>query len=85
VYTWEPSPNGVSFASSTASSSEPTRYTTATGPNSHDGGWELPVLGEVAAPTAMLVRHDGYVAWVEAGSDEGLVDALARWFGPASG
>ena len=29
----------------------------------HDGGWELPVLGEVAAPPAVLIRPDGHVAW----------------------
>ena len=48
------------------------------------GGWELPVLGTVEAPTAVLVRPDGYVAWVGHGTDEGLPDALATWFGPAS-
>ena len=45
------------------------------------GPWELPVLGAVAAPTALLVRPDGYVAWVGAPSDPGLPDALGRWFG----
>jgi len=48
------------------------------------GAWELPVLGKVAAPAAVLVRPDGYVAWVGNGSDAGLVDALTTWFGPAS-
>jgi 2-polyprenyl-6-methoxyphenol hydroxylase-like FAD-dependent oxidoreductase len=47
------------------------------------GGWELPVLGAVAAPAAVLIRPDGYVAWVGGGTDQGLHDALARWFGPA--
>lgn len=46
------------------------------------GPWELPVLGAVAAPQAVLVRPDGYVAWVGDGTDAGLRDALARWFGP---
>jgi 3-(3-hydroxy-phenyl)propionate hydroxylase len=46
------------------------------------GPWELPVLGEVTAPTAVLIRPDGYVAWVGDGTQEGLVDALATWFGP---
>jgi 2-polyprenyl-6-methoxyphenol hydroxylase-like FAD-dependent oxidoreductase len=45
------------------------------------GPWELPVLGEVPAPTAVLVRPDGYVAWVGDGTDVGLRDALACWFG----
>jgi hypothetical protein len=51
---------------------------------SYDGEWELPVLGVVSAPAAVLVRPDGYVAWVGDGSDAGLTDALATWFGPAS-
>jgi 3-(3-hydroxy-phenyl)propionate hydroxylase len=50
------------------------------------GTWELPALGAVAAPTAVLIRPDGYVAWVGDGTDLGLVDALTTWFGPpASG
>jgi 3-(3-hydroxy-phenyl)propionate hydroxylase len=47
----------------------------------YSGVWELPVLGEVPAPTAVLIRPDGYVAWVGDGSDAGLVDALRTWFG----
>jgi 3-(3-hydroxy-phenyl)propionate hydroxylase len=50
----------------------------------YHGRWELPVLGTVEAPTAVLVRPDGYVAWVGHGTDEGLPDAVATWFGPAS-
>jgi 2-polyprenyl-6-methoxyphenol hydroxylase-like FAD-dependent oxidoreductase len=46
------------------------------------GPWELPVLGNVAAPAAVLIRPDGYVAWVGDGTRAGLEDALARWFGP---
>ncbi len=46
------------------------------------GSWELPVLGNVAAPAAVLIRPDGYVAWVGDGTHAGLEDALARWFGP---
>ncbi len=46
----------------------------------HD--WELPVLGRISAPTAVLVRPDGYVAWVGNGTDSGLRDALTTWFGP---
>jgi 2-polyprenyl-6-methoxyphenol hydroxylase-like FAD-dependent oxidoreductase len=45
------------------------------------GRWELPVLGEVAAPGAVLVRPDGYVAWVGDLTDPGLPDALTTWFG----
>jgi 2-polyprenyl-6-methoxyphenol hydroxylase-like FAD-dependent oxidoreductase len=48
----------------------------------HDGVWELPVLGEVATPTAVLIRPDGYVAWVGNSSDARLPDALTTWFGP---
>ena len=46
------------------------------------GVWELPAIGAVAAPDAVLVRPDGYVAWVAGGSDAGLTEALNRWFGP---
>jgi 3-(3-hydroxy-phenyl)propionate hydroxylase len=46
------------------------------------GTRELPVLGEVAASAAVLIRPDGYVAWVGDGTDVGLEDALTRWFGP---
>jgi 3-(3-hydroxy-phenyl)propionate hydroxylase len=45
------------------------------------GPWELPILGTVVAPTAVLIRPDGYVAWVGDGTDTGLRDALATWFG----
>jgi 3-(3-hydroxy-phenyl)propionate hydroxylase len=45
------------------------------------GKWELPVLGEVAAPAAVLIRPDGYVAWVGDGTPQGLTDALTTWFG----
>lgn len=45
------------------------------------GVWELPVLGVVAAPTAVLIRPDGHVAWVGDGTDQGLRDALTTWFG----
>jgi 3-(3-hydroxy-phenyl)propionate hydroxylase len=46
------------------------------------GTWELPVLGEVTAPAAVLIRPDGHVAWVGDGTDPGLPDALTTWFGP---
>jgi 2-polyprenyl-6-methoxyphenol hydroxylase-like FAD-dependent oxidoreductase len=48
----------------------------------YEGDWELPVLGRVEAPGAVLIRPDGYVAWVGDGTDAGLRDALTRWFGP---
>ncbi|MEO5952989.1 MAG: FAD-dependent monooxygenase [Chloroflexia bacterium] len=47
----------------------------------YDGKWELPVLGQVAAPAAVLIRPDGYVAWVGDGTDTGLREALTTWFG----
>jgi 2-polyprenyl-6-methoxyphenol hydroxylase-like FAD-dependent oxidoreductase len=46
------------------------------------GAWELPVFGAVSAPTAVLIRPDGYVAWVGEGTDHGLRDALTTWLGP---
>lgn len=49
----------------------------------YTGAWELPVLGPVPAPSAVLIRPDGYVAWVGEGTDEGLVEAQSAWFGPA--
>ncbi|HEU4355226.1 MAG TPA: FAD-dependent monooxygenase [Actinomycetota bacterium] len=48
----------------------------------YDGAWELPVLGTVPSPTAVVIRPDGYVAWVGEGTQEGLADALSTWFGP---
>jgi len=47
----------------------------------YTGNWELPVLGQVAAPAAVLIRPDGYVAWVGDGTDDGLGSALTAWFG----
>ncbi len=44
--------------------------------------WELPVVGPVPAPAAVLIRPDGHVAWVGDGTDAGLADALTLWFGP---
>jgi hypothetical protein len=46
------------------------------------GLWELPVLGAIAAPTALLIRPDGYVAWVGDRTQLGLPEALTTWFGP---
>lgn len=51
---------------------------------SYDGEWELPVLGAVTAPTAVLIRPDGYVAWIGHGTRVGLPEALTTWFGPPS-
>jgi 2-polyprenyl-6-methoxyphenol hydroxylase-like FAD-dependent oxidoreductase len=48
----------------------------------YDGPWELPVLGAVTAPAAMLIRPDGYIAWADDGTDTGSRDALTTWFGP---
>jgi len=47
----------------------------------YDGPWELPEIGAVSAPTTVLIRPDGYVAWVGDGGQSGLVEALTRWFG----
>ena len=46
------------------------------------GAWELPAIGPVGAPAAVLIRPDGHVAWVGGLSQSGLVDALTTWFGP---
>ena len=45
------------------------------------GTWELPALGAVTAPTAVLIRPDGHVAWVGDHAHLGLPDALTTWFG----
>src|SRR6184192_1354466 len=50
----------------------------------HDGVWELPVLGEIAAPPAVLIRPDGHVAWAGDLTDPELPQALATWFGAAT-
>jgi 2-polyprenyl-6-methoxyphenol hydroxylase-like FAD-dependent oxidoreductase len=50
----------------------------------YSGTWELPAIGAIGAPTAVLVRPDGYVAWVGNQSQRGLTDALTAWFGPAT-
>jgi 2-polyprenyl-6-methoxyphenol hydroxylase-like FAD-dependent oxidoreductase len=48
----------------------------------HVGVWELPVGGAVPAPTAVLVRPDGHVAWAGDHDHAGLSEALTTWFGP---
>jgi 3-(3-hydroxy-phenyl)propionate hydroxylase len=47
----------------------------------YDGAWELPVIGTVPAPRAVLIRPDGYVGWVGDDTAENLTDALTRWVG----
>ncbi|WP_291869033.1 FAD-dependent monooxygenase [Bradyrhizobium sp.] len=48
----------------------------------YGGAWELPALGTVTAPAAVLIRPDGYVAWVGEPTQPELADALTTWFGP---
>jgi 2-polyprenyl-6-methoxyphenol hydroxylase-like FAD-dependent oxidoreductase len=48
---------------------------------SYKGEWELPVLGAVTAPTAVLIRPDGHVAWVGERAQVGLAEAMTTWFG----
>lgn len=50
----------------------------------NEGVWELPVIGEVAAPTALLIRPDGHVVWVGERNDPQLPRALSTWFGAGS-
>jgi 3-(3-hydroxy-phenyl)propionate hydroxylase len=45
------------------------------------GTWTLPSLGVVSSPQAVLIRPDGYVAWVGDGTSTGLAEALTKWFG----
>ncbi|MGP1664974.1 MAG: FAD-dependent monooxygenase, partial [Rhodanobacter sp.] len=45
----------------------------------YDGVWELPAVGEVSAPAAVLIRPDAYVAWVGEQSWSGLAEALTAW------
>ena len=47
----------------------------------YDGAWQLPAAGIVTAPTAVLIRPDGYVAWVGDHSQQGLTEAMTTWFG----
>jgi 2-polyprenyl-6-methoxyphenol hydroxylase-like FAD-dependent oxidoreductase len=51
----------------------------------YDGAWELPALGAVSAPGAVLIRPDGHAAWVGDGDQSGLADALTLWFGAPAG
>jgi hypothetical protein len=51
----------------------------------YDGTWELPVIGTVTAPGSLLIRPDGYVAWVGDQPNPALSNALTTWFGPPTG
>jgi 2-polyprenyl-6-methoxyphenol hydroxylase-like FAD-dependent oxidoreductase len=46
-----------------------------------EGPWELPVVGAIPAPAAVLIRPDGYVVWVGEVDDPALAAAATRWFG----
>jgi hypothetical protein len=48
----------------------------------YDGAWELPAIGMVAPPGAVLVRPDGHVVWVGHQNTPDLAKALTTWFGP---
>jgi 3-(3-hydroxy-phenyl)propionate hydroxylase len=47
-----------------------------------EGRWQLPALGDITAPSAVLIRPDGYVAWVGEQGQSRLEDALTTWCGP---
>jgi 2-polyprenyl-6-methoxyphenol hydroxylase-like FAD-dependent oxidoreductase len=47
----------------------------------YDEAWNLPVIGHVSAPSAVLIRPDGYVAWTGDRPDDGLDRVLTGWFG----
>jgi 3-(3-hydroxy-phenyl)propionate hydroxylase len=48
------------------------------------GAWDLPAIGAVTAPAAVLIRPDGYVAWVGDQAQADLAAALTTWFGPSA-
>ncbi|MFJ8888261.1 FAD-dependent monooxygenase [Streptomyces sp. NPDC102402] len=54
---------------------------------SEDDAWPVPVIDEVPAPDAVLIRPDGHVAWASGPGETvdaaALRSALAAWFGPA--
>jgi hypothetical protein len=45
-----------------------------------DAMWNLPVVGAVSAPGAVLIRPDGYVAWTGSRPDDELDRVLTGWF-----
>jgi 3-(3-hydroxy-phenyl)propionate hydroxylase len=47
----------------------------------YSGTWELPLVGQVTAPSAVLIRPDGHVAWAGEVSDPALPRAIETWFG----
>lgn len=47
----------------------------------YEGAWELPVIGAVTGPSAVLIRPDGHVAWTGERSDPALARATTTWFG----
>lgn len=49
-----------------------------------DGVCELPVIGVVETPTAILIRPDGHVAWVGDDGIECLFETCEAWFGGRS-
>lgn len=46
-----------------------------------EGTLELPVIGAVETPAAILIRPDGHVAWVGDENQPDLSKAIAKWFG----
>ena len=48
------------------------------------GVWELPVLGRIPVPSAVVIRPDGHVAWAGDLTDPELPQALTTWFGAAA-
>ena len=61
----------------------PDRVRSCTG--TAEGPWQLPVIGEVAPPPAVLIRPDGYVAWAGDPTDPELAVETERWFGNRDG
>lgn len=70
---------GASVPDSIAGWEDRIRYVEA----EQGGALELPGIGEVPAPSAVLVRPDGHVAGVGEVADPTLRDALTTWFGAA--